>query len=167
MASVQINGIPWDYQNIQTACGIYEKIGNNVRALVTDVPLGRALRSITYKDSLECDDMFGSSRQADDQTDGVGSYEAGFEIEKWGDQLLIASINQLGDGYGRATVRITLSMTFYKTGFDTWTDTISLARIISSDDSHKRGKDALMVQYSLKPHRVYKAGRDQFGEKAV
>ncbi len=162
MATVQINGVAWDFQNIQVQLSIHEQLGSDSRVLVNDVPITLAFKEINYDGKIETEDMMGSARLSQDTTDGVGAFEANFTLEKWGSDYLLGQIAQI-DGHGWATVRLSLGIIYSKPGVDPVVDTIKLARILNPSNGHKAGKDPLSVQYTLKPFRIYYQGKDPFG----
>lgn len=160
----QLTQVAWDFQNYQFVWSILEKVGTEVRILVDNLPIGSATKEITYDGKIEFEDMMGSDRQAQDTTDGVGTYEANVVLEKWGADFLEETIAEL-DGHGIGTVRFNIGCIAYKNGIDPKPDLISLARVANPSHAFKSGKDALSVSFGLKPHRVYVRGKDLFGNK--
>ena len=160
---VVINQVAWDFANFMVHMGIYEQIGsNNSRVLVDNIPISKAFKEINYTSKIEVEDMLGSGRLPQDQTDGVGVFEANFTLEAWGSDYLLGIIAGI-DGHGWGTIRLSMTIIRSKLGVDPITDTIQLARILQPDNSHKSGKEPLSMQYTLKPYRIYYQGKDPFG----
>jgi hypothetical protein len=163
MATVTINQVPWQFSNISYQFALYEWNGpGQVKLLIDNLPLGAAVKEFNYSGKIEVEDMMGSAQQAQDTTDGVGAYSGDFTLEQYGADKLEEIIAGIA-GHGWGTVRLNTSLIFSKPGVDTFTHTIYMARVIENNSPLKAGKDPLAVQYTLKPHRIYKRGKDAFG----
>lgn len=161
-----LHQVAWDHQNYQFTVNLLEKVGTEARMLVANLPIGAAIKEISYTGKVEFESMMGSDRQSQDTTDGIGSYEATASLEKWGADFLNDTIAEL-DGHGLATVRFDIACIPFKTGIDPIADLISLARLTEHGTSSKSGKDPNVVSLSFFPHRVYVRGKDLFGKKRV
>jgi hypothetical protein len=161
-----INNVAWDYANCAFTVNIVELVANEERLLVANLPIGPAVKEISYSGKIEVEDMMGSSRQSQDTTDGVGMYEASLVLEQYGADYIDETVAEL-EGHGIGTVRFNIGVTRYKTGIDPKTDIIYRARVLNPDSAWKAGKDPLTTSISLKPFRIYRRGKDLFGNKIV
>jgi hypothetical protein len=158
---VTVNTVAWDFSNLEVQVELLNKLSNvDVRTL-GNIGVATGLTEINYTSTIERADMTGSARQAQDETDGLATYEASISLELYWWRYFLAKAREAQVGW--ANLRMNVQVVMFKPGIAPEVDTIYRASIASSERAFAKGPDSLVVPVELKPFRIFEQGVDPFG----
>jgi hypothetical protein len=134
-----INGHTYQWSSVETT------LGKN---------LTRALKSITYGDSLTVGKIRGANVKVQGRTRGVQEPRCNAVFYK---RQFDELVDELGDGFGEKVFDIVLS--YADTGQPTRTDTVVGVRITDYEVAGEEGEDAIEVEAELDPMDVLLQGK--------
>jgi hypothetical protein len=116
----------------------------------------RGVKSVTYKNAVERQKVFGTSSRALGRTRGKYDPDASIEVFKEEAVAIRAQLAALGaGGYGETTFDIAVS---YAEGGLTVTDKLYGCLINDDEDSHSQGADGLTEKWTLSVIEIEKNG---------
>jgi hypothetical protein len=153
MPQIVINKTAYDFHNCEvTIVGTTGVIG------IVD-----GLEAISHKATFDRQKMRGSSRLAQDYTDGEADYEGAFSLQKYWWDYIVDFTNAAG--LARATMEMTFSVNFSKPGFKLQNTTFWRCRFKDYNEDYKRATDTVMVPVSLDIIDIFKNGINDFGQR--
>lgn len=157
-----INNVAWDFQNLETSITLCTLQGPQI-VTVAELPIIDGSEEINYSDKLEDEEMWGSSRTPQGETDGVVSFDGslGLLMKSWDWLHNTMSENKIG----WAQARLNISLTFTKPNVDPINHLLYAARIMGNQAQFKRGQENLRVTMPIRPRNIYRNGVDPFGKQ--
>jgi hypothetical protein len=134
-----INGTRYGYASIETA-------------VAGDLTTG--FKSINYKTRTEAGMTRGTGFFQSGRAEGQNSADGSWEMYKRDWQALVEKLAPPGSGKGWSRVSFLVTVSYAEDGEGVVTDTLYAVRMMSAEDSHSEGPDALVVRCDLSIMRI-------------
>lgn len=146
-----INANRYDYSSIEIA--------------IDGLPiLGQDIISVSYKQSLKSEKVYGGSPMPRGRTRGRYEADASMEITKEVYGNLIEALSQ-DTQYGYMEKPFNITVTYQDVGGPLIVDELIGCRLGEDEDSHKSGPEGLTVRCTLDPVYIVRNGRNAVGEQ--
>lgn len=128
-----------------------------VEAMVNGKPILLGIESISYSHRLEPTKVRGTRARPLGRTLGEYDAEASITVYKRDAEILL---KELGPGYMEREFQLAVSYAKLGAGTPMQLDVLKGCRIMSEEDSHSQGTDALRTTFELSVMAVVKNGRE-------